>query len=89
MNKPLANPPAAAPATTQPKALPPMVQFKRELEQIAAELQGYDPQALSADRVNEFLAQLVPPVTATEAVGDYMAIGSASPFASINFNNAC
>ena len=34
----------------------------KTIEQIAAELQGYDPQALSADRVNEFLAQLVQPV---------------------------
>ncbi len=46
----------------------------KTIEQIAAELQGYDPQALSADRVNEFLAQLVQPVTATEAVGVFEAL---------------
>ena len=46
----------------------------KTIEQIAAELQGYDPQALSADRVNEFLAQLVQPVTATEAVGVFDAL---------------
>lgn len=31
----------------------------KTIEQIAAELQGYDPQALSATQVNEFLARLV------------------------------
>ncbi len=46
----------------------------KTMEQIAAELQGYDPQALSADRVNEFLAQLVQPVTATEEVGVFEAL---------------
>ncbi|MBA4215059.1 MAG: molybdopterin molybdenumtransferase MoeA [Polaromonas sp.] len=46
----------------------------KTMEQIAAELQGYDPQALSADRVNEFLAQLVQPVTATEEVGVFDAL---------------
>lgn len=46
----------------------------KTIEQIAAELQGYDPQALSADRVNEFLAQLVQPVTATEEVGVFDAL---------------
>jgi molybdopterin molybdotransferase len=46
----------------------------KTIEQIAAELQGYDPQALSADRVNEFLAQLVQPVTATEDVGVFDAL---------------
>ena len=46
----------------------------KTMEQIAAELQGYDPQALSADRVNEFLAQLVQPVTATEDVGVFEAL---------------
>ena len=38
----------------------------KTIEQIAAELQGYDPQALRADDVNRFLARLVEPVTATE-----------------------
>jgi molybdopterin molybdotransferase len=47
----------------------------KTIEQIAAELQGYDPQALSAERVNQFLAQLVEPVTATETVGVFEALG--------------
>jgi len=38
----------------------------KSIEQIAAELQGYDPQALSAAAVNEFLSRLVEPVTETE-----------------------
>jgi molybdopterin molybdotransferase len=38
------------------------------IAEIAARLQGYDPQALSADAVGEFLAQLVAPVTETESV---------------------
>jgi len=38
----------------------------RTIEQIAAELQGYDPQALSAAAVNDFLARLVEPVTQVE-----------------------
>ena len=38
----------------------------KSIEQIAAELQGYDPQALSAQAVNEFLARLVEPVIDTE-----------------------
>lgn len=38
----------------------------KSIEQIAAELQGYDPQALSAAAVNDFLARLVEPVTETE-----------------------
>lgn len=46
----------------------------KTIEQIAAELQGYDPQALSADRVNEFLARLVDPVTAIEDVGVFDAL---------------
>jgi len=45
------------------------------IEQIAAALQGYDPKALSAAHVNDFLAQLVQPVTATEAVGVFEALG--------------
>lgn len=46
----------------------------KTIEQIAAELQGYDPQALSADQVNEFLARLVEPVTAAEDVGVFDAL---------------
>jgi molybdopterin molybdotransferase len=40
----------------------------KSLSTIAAELQGYDPLALPAGKVNEFLAQLVQPVQATETV---------------------
>ncbi len=40
----------------------------KTLDQIAAELQGYDPQALPAQAVNEFLQLLVEPVTGTETV---------------------
>ena len=38
------------------------------LHDIAERLQGYDPQALSAQHVNDFLAQLVQPVTQPETV---------------------
>ncbi len=47
----------------------------KSLDQIAAELQGYDPQALHAGAVNEFLAQLVVPVEAQEQVGIFDALG--------------
>ncbi|MFP8835846.1 gephyrin-like molybdotransferase Glp [Hydrogenophaga sp. XSHU_21] len=47
----------------------------KTIEQIAAELQGYDPQALSADQVNDFLARLVDPVTGRESVGIFDALG--------------
>jgi molybdopterin molybdotransferase len=40
----------------------------KSLAQIAAELQGYDPQALSVTAVNEFLARLVQPVRQAEVV---------------------
>ena len=45
------------------------------IEQIAAALQGYDPKALPAASVNAFLARLVEPVTATERVGVFDALG--------------
>ncbi len=45
------------------------------IEQIAAALQGYDPQALSAAHVNDFLRQLVEPVAATDTVGVFDALG--------------
>ena len=48
----------------------------KSIEQIAAELQGYDPQALSAAAVNEFLSRLVTPVTDTEALGIFDALDS-------------
>ena len=38
------------------------------LSEIALRLQGYDPQALSARHVNEFLAQLVQPVSQQDTV---------------------
>jgi len=40
----------------------------KTLEQIAAELQGYDPHALSAQGVGDFLAKLVEPVHDTEEI---------------------
>ncbi len=40
----------------------------KTLEQIAAELQGYDPNALPAGHVNDFLARLVTPVAEVEEV---------------------
>ena len=46
----------------------------KTIEQIAAELQGYDPQALRAADVNAFLARLVEPVTETESVGLFAAL---------------
>jgi len=46
----------------------------KTIEQIAAELQGYDPQALSATAVNEFLSRLVTPVTGTEELGVFDAL---------------
>ncbi|PHM20999.1 MAG: molybdopterin molybdenumtransferase MoeA [Curvibacter sp. PD_MW3] len=46
----------------------------KSIEQIAAELQGYDPQALSATAVNEFLSRLVTPVTDTEELGIFEAL---------------
>ncbi|MBS0611463.1 MAG: molybdopterin molybdotransferase MoeA [Proteobacteria bacterium] len=47
----------------------------KTIEQIAAELQGYDPQALRAADVNAFLERLVAPVTETEEVGIFEALG--------------
>jgi molybdopterin molybdotransferase len=41
---------------------------------IAAQLQGYDPQALSAEAVGEFLARLVTPVRETETVAVFDAL---------------
>jgi molybdopterin molybdotransferase len=40
----------------------------KSIAEVAAQLQGYDPQALSAPAVNEFLARLVAPVRETEQV---------------------
>jgi molybdopterin molybdotransferase len=46
----------------------------KTIAQIAAELQGYDPQALSAAAVNEFLTHLVAPVTDTQELGIFDAL---------------
>jgi molybdopterin molybdotransferase len=46
----------------------------KSIAQIAAELQGYDPQALSADSVSDFLSRLVAPVAQTEEVGVFEAL---------------
>ena len=45
------------------------------IEQIAAALQGYDPKALAAASVNQFLAKLVDPVSDTERMGVFAALG--------------
>ena len=47
----------------------------KTIAQIAAELQGYDPQALSAADVSAFLERLVEPVTATESLPLFNALG--------------
>ncbi|MFD1712753.1 molybdopterin molybdotransferase MoeA [Ottowia sp. GY511] len=47
----------------------------KSIEQIAAELQGYDPKALPADTVNAFLAELVEPVTDVERLPLMQALG--------------
>jgi molybdopterin molybdotransferase len=58
----------------------------KSLAEIGAELQGYDPQALSADDVLAFLSKLVTPVTEIvelplfEALGRVLASDVVSPF---------
>lgn len=47
----------------------------KSIAEIAATLQGYDPQALSADAVGDFLAHLVAPVAGTERVNVLEALG--------------
>lgn len=47
----------------------------KTIDDIAAELAGYDPKALNVDMVNRFLSQLVEPVTETEAVDIFQALG--------------
>ena len=47
----------------------------KTIAQIAAELQGYDPQALRAADVSAFLERLVEPVSATEELGLFDALG--------------
>ncbi len=46
----------------------------KTLDQIAAELQDYDPTALPATTVGDFLAQLVEPLSDTETVGIFEAL---------------
>ena len=47
----------------------------KSIENIAAELEGYDPQALNTRTVNRFLSRLVTPVTEQESVGIFQALG--------------
>ncbi|OSZ75531.1 gephyrin-like molybdotransferase Glp [Hydrogenophaga sp. IBVHS1] len=47
----------------------------KSIEQIAAELQGYDPKSLSAASVIDFLSRLVEPVTQIEDIGVFDALG--------------
>ncbi len=47
----------------------------KTLDQIAAELAAYDPQALSANCVTDFLKMLGEPVTQRERVGIFQALG--------------
>ena len=47
----------------------------KTIASIAAELQGYDPQALRVDAVNAFLSRLTEPVTQQENVGIFQALG--------------
>ena len=44
----------------------------KSIDDIAAALQGYDPQALSVHQVNAFLAELVQPVSANESQDVYL-----------------
>ena len=47
----------------------------KTIAQIAEELQGYDPKALSAQAVNDFLNRLVTPVAETESLPIFQALG--------------
>jgi molybdopterin molybdotransferase len=47
----------------------------KSLQEIAAQLQGYDPQALSAGAVSDFLARLVEPVREQDTVTLFEALG--------------
>ena len=46
----------------------------KSIDQIAAELAGYDPNSLRADKVNAFLAELVSPVTQIETLSLFDAL---------------
>ncbi len=64
------------------------------IDAIAAQLQGYDPQAMTADGVRDFLARLVTPVQDTvetplfEALGRVLAADVVSPFDVPPHNNS-
>jgi molybdopterin molybdotransferase len=68
----------------------------KSIDDIAAALQGYDPQALSVSQVNEFLAQLVQPVSADDsqdvflfdALGRMLAQDVVSPISVPAHNNS-
>ena len=47
----------------------------KTLDQIAAALAGYDPDAMSAERVDAFLEQLVTPISACEDVSVFASLG--------------
>ncbi len=47
----------------------------KTIVQIAEELQGYDPKALNAQAVNDFLSRLVTPVTESESLPIFQALG--------------
>jgi molybdopterin molybdotransferase len=47
----------------------------KALADIAAELAGYDPQAMRAESVNAFLAELVEPITGKQEVTIFQALG--------------
>jgi molybdopterin molybdotransferase len=68
----------------------------KSIDDIAAALQGYDPQALSVDQVNAFLAELVQPVSANDsqdvflfdALGRVLAQDVVSPISVPAHNNS-
>ena len=68
----------------------------KSIDDIAAALQGYDPQALSVDQVNAFLAQLVQPVSGDDsqdvflfdALGRVLAQDVVSPISVPAHNNS-
>ncbi len=68
----------------------------KSIDDIAAALQGYDPQALSVDQVNAFLAELVQPVSADDsqdvflfdALGRVLAQDVVSPISVPAHNNS-
>ena len=52
-----------------------MAEHTPSLAEIAAQLAGYDPKALRAEAVVEFLRRMVTPVTDTETVDVFQALG--------------